>query len=415
MSKAIFNKDNQAEVVSFFSVMKPEAIQEALSERSKLAALAFGVELLEQEVEQLCGAAFARKAEGMCRRGGSEKTSIVVGSQRMPVTRPRVRNEDGEVKLSTLEMLRSQDLLDDRIREKMLLGVSSRKYGKVIDAYAESLGVSKSAASRAFKRASQKELDSINEADLSELCFVGLIIDGINVSGRTVVAALGITADLKKVPVGLKDGDTENTQVVKDLLADLQNRNFTLYCTRLLAIIDGGKALRKALRAVWGDKVLVQRCWLHKLRNIEGYIPKKHHAALLFRMRKLMGLKNLKDAQRDLLSLRTWLVGISHDAAASLDEAGTELLTLHALGIGGELRKSLYSTNPIESLFSVVRGKIRRVKNWNSQKSQQPLRWIASAILDHKKSGMRGLRGQIQKSQLIAALNAEVDEIKKAA
>ena len=130
---------------------------------------------------------------------------------------------------------------------------------------------------------------------------------------------------------------------------------------------------------------------------------------------KVDGLEESQRCQHDLLSLRTWLVGISHDAAVSLDKAGTELLTLHALGIGGELRKSLYSTNPIESLFSVVRGKIRRVKNWNSQKSQQPLRWIASAILDHKKSGMRGLRGQIQKSQLIAALNAEVDEIKKAA
>ena len=247
MSKATFNKNNQGEVVSFFSVMNPEALQEGLLERSKQAALAFGVELLEQEVEKLCGAAFARKAEGMCRRGGSEMTSIVVGNQRMPVTRPRVRNEQGEVVLSTLEKLRSQDLLD-----------------------------------------------AINEGDLSELRFVGLTIDGINIAGRTVVAALvGITADLEKVPVGLKDGDTENAQVVKDLLADLQRRNFTMQCERLLAVIDGGKALRKALKSVFGDKVIVQRCWLHKLRNIEAYVPKKHHATLLFRMRKMMGLKNL--------------------------------------------------------------------------------------------------------------------------
>ena len=217
------------------------------------------------------------------------------------------------------------------------------------------------------------------------------------------------------MPVGLKDGDTENTQVVKDLLSDLQERNFTLACTRLLAIIDGGKALRKALKAIWGDKVIIQRCWLHKLRNIEGYIPKKHHATLLFRMRKMMGLKGLKDARRELMSLRTWLLGISHDAAASLDEAGEELLTLHALGIDGELRKSLYSTNPIESLFSVVRGTTRRVKNWRSQKSQQPLRWIASAILQHKKTAMRRLRGQNQKSALIAALDGYVDRVKEAA
>ena len=128
-----------------------------------------------------------------------------------------------------------------------------------------------------------------------------------------------------------------------------------------------------------------------------------------------MGLKTLKDARRELMSLRTWLLAISHDAAVSLDEAGDELLTLHALGIDGELRKSLYSTNPIESLFSVVRGMTRRVKNWRSQKSQQPLRWIASAILQHKKTAMRKLRGQNQKTAFIAALGAVVDEIKKAA
>lgn len=415
MKKLTFNNNNQAEIVSIFSSLEPEAVQEVLWEQCKQAALAFGAALLEHDVEKLCGASFARKAEGLCWRGGSEESSIIVCNQKIPIRRPRVRNEQGEVSIPILKKLRSQDILDQKIHEKMLLGVSSRKYDKVIDAYSGSLGVSKSSASRAFVRASQKELDLINEGDLSKYSFVGIMIDGIHVGDRCVIAALGITSEMEKVPLGLKDGDTENAAVVKDLLSSIQERGFKLYCDHLLAVLDGGKALSKAVKAVWGEKVIVQRCWIHKFRNIKSYIPDRYHHTLLVKMRKLMGLKSYKDAQKEMTKLKTWLLAISYDAAMSLDEAGDHLLTLHKLGIDGELRKSLYSTNPIESLFSVVKEKIRRVKNWKSQKSAQALRWIASSILEHKKIKMRKLRGLNQKHSLISALNNSIDFVKEAA
>jgi putative transposase len=227
------------------------------------------------------------------------------------------------------------------------------------------------------------------------------------------VAVLGITADMEKVPRGLREGDTENTEVVRDLLASLQERGFTLHCERLLAVMDGAKALKKALRQVFGERVLLQRCWLHKLRNLRAYLPERVHGTVHWRMKKLMTLNSLEDARKELASLRDWLTGLSAEAAASLDEVGEELLTLHRLGIKGELRKSLASTNLIESLFSVVRAKIHRVKNWQAHRSQQILRWVASAIVDHRKK-MRRVRGLGQAAGLIAALRHQALEARAA-
>jgi putative transposase len=203
--------------------------------------------------------------------------------------------------------------------------------------------------------------------------------------------------------LGLREGDTENTEVVRDLLASLHERGFTLPCERLLAVIDGAKALKKALGQVCGERLLLQRCWLHQLRTLRAYLPERGHGTVHWRMKKLRTLNSLEDARKELASLRTWLSGLSAAAATSLDEVGEELLTLHHLGINGELRKSLASTNLIESLFSVVRDKIHRVKNWQASRSQQVLRWVASAIIDHRKK-MRRVRGLGQASSLIAAL-----------
>ncbi len=281
--------------------------------------------------------------------------------------------------------------------------MSSRNYEQVIDGYTQKLGVSRSSVSRAFIRASQKDLDRINEGPLGGERFVALMIDGLEIGGRTVVAALGITADMVKVPLGLREGNTENSEVVRDLLASIQERGFTLHCERLLAVIDGAKALRKALTQVFGDRVLIHRCWLHKLRNLRSYVPERAYGSLHWRLKKLMSLNSQAAARRELATLRDWLAALSAEAAASIEEVGEELLTLHGLGITGELRKSLASTNLIESLFSVVREKIQRVKNWQGRRSNQILRWMASAISAHRQK-MRRVRGMAQAAALIAAL-----------
>jgi len=361
------------------------------------------VALLEQDAEALCGQRYARKRAEQGYRGGHEQTSVVVEGAKYGIRRPRVRKNEQEVALPTLAKLQSQDLLDEQMRQRLVLGVSTRNYEQVINGYSAKLGVSRSSVSRAFVRASQKDLDAINEGKLDTHSFVALLIDSLEVGGRTVVAALGITAEMEKIPLGLREGDTENSEVVKDLLSALQERGFTLHCERLLAVIDGAKALKKALRQVFGDRVLIQRCWLHKERNLRAYLPERVHGTVHWRLRKLMTLNSLSDARKELAALREWVAGLSAEAAASLDEVGEELLTLHTLGVTGELRKSLASTNLIESLFAVVREKIQRVKNWKARRSHQILRWVASAMVAHRHK-MRRVRGLAQAKTLTAAL-----------
>ena len=403
MQKTRVEKEKQGELLSVLAALDANALQGVLLERAKQAALAMAVELLEQDAEALCGPRYSRKTDQHCHRGGSERSTVVLEGARYGVRRPRVRKANREVALPILAKLQAQDLLDEQMRQRLVLGVSTRNYEQVINGYTEKLGVSRSSVSRAFVRASQKDLDSINEGPLKEYTFVALMIDGLEIGGRMVVAALGITADMTKIPLGLREGDTENSEVVRDLLASIQERGFTLHCERLLAVIDGAKALKKALQAVFGERVCLQRCWLHKLRNLRAYVPERAYGTLHWRLKKLLSLNSLTDAQREVTALRAWLAGLSTDAAASLDEGGEELLTLHRLGITGALRKSLASTNLIESLFSVVRDKIQRVKNWKARRSNQILRWVASAIHAHRKK-MRRVRGMAQAADLIAAL-----------
>lgn len=394
----------QPAILNLTSLLSAENLQQMLVERSRTAALALGVELLEQDVQALCGGRYARKHEAqLCHRGGSEESSVILDGARYPIRRPRVRGALGEVELPSLKKLRDQDLLDSQIQERMIRGVSTRNYDPVVSAYAKKLGVSKSSVSRAFVRASQKDLDALNHSSLEAHAFVALMIDGVEYAGRSVVVALGITDTLEKIPLGAREGDTENGELVKDLLAAIVERGFKLHCEKLLAVIDGGKALKKGLQDVFGERVLIQRCWLHKLRNLKAYVPRQHHAQLYWRLKKLMALVRYGDALQELESLAHWLSGISQDAENSIHEVGRELLTVHQLGLPRALRQGLSSTNAIESLIGVVRLKTGRVKNWKSKKTNQVLRWVASSLIHHR-SKMRRLRGHKERAQLIAAL-----------
>lgn len=388
-------------------------IEQALLERSRQAALAFGVELLEQEVSELCGAPFVRKGDSLFHRGGSEKSSVLLDGARLPIRRPRVRGDSGEAELDTLNKLRDRDLFDSVIGSRMMLGASTRNYKPLVDTYAKKLSISKSSVSRAFKRASQKDLDDINQSSLKEERFVAILIDGICFSRRTVIGVVGITSDLRKIPLGLKEGDTENSEVVKDLLSSLIARGFTLTCEKILAVIDGGKALRKGLKDIFGERVVIQRCYLHKYRNLIGYAPKQYHKQIRWRMKKMMGLTSFEDALKELISFTQWLSTISHEAQSSMEEVGEELLTVHKLKLTRELRISLSSTNMIESLFGAVRSKTNRVKNWDKDKTQIT-RWVASAMKSQQPK-LRKLSGHKQAHILISALGNKVDRERKVA
>lgn len=395
-------KRNQNQAQSLHNLLSPAQVQEDLMERCKLAALRIGTDLLEEEVRALCGAEYSRKGEGQCYRGGSDRTRIIIDGGKFSIKRPRVRNETGEVQLDMLDKLQHQDLLDEKMKRAMISGVSSRQYHEVVQGYSDKLSVSKSSVSRAFTRASQKDLDAINGSELSEYSFVALMLDGFEIGGQMIIAALGITNKMEKIPLGLKEGSSENAEVTTDLLTSIKERGFTTATSFFLAVIDGSKALRKALKQVFGDRVLIQRCWLHKLRNLKKYVPDKLHGTLLWRLKKIMNLTSLADAEKEMDSFARWLEGVSHGALESLKETAGELLTLHALGTTGILRRSLNNTNMIESMIAGARRRLRKVTKL-SPKSNQRLRWAASSILAQQK-GFQRLRGYKDAPGLIAAL-----------
>lgn len=406
-------KDGQERILQ--NMLSSHDLQARLMAECKNAALKLASELLNQEVDQLSGARFSHKAEGQCWRGGSDQTRIVVGGEKVQVKRPRVRSEAGEVQLATLDRLQDQDIFDDEIRDRMVLGISSRNYEPAIKSWSEKLSVSKSNVSRAFIRSSRKDLDKINTQDLSKFEFIALMIDGVEIAGKSIIAVLGITDDCQKIPLGIRLGETENSEIIRDLLTTIRDRNFKLHSDRILVVTDGAKAIKKAVKDIFGDQVLVQRCWLHKLRNLQKYIPEDQHKTLWWRMKKLMNLKSFDEAKKELASLIVWLSEISIEAENSMTEVGLELLTVHRLGVIGDLRKSLYSTNPIESLIFGIRHRLSRVKNWKSAKQKDQIqRWMATSILAQQKK-MRRLRGHKHVGILIHSLKTKVDSMEKSA
>jgi putative transposase len=408
MNKTTERKSNQVKTIH--SLLDPQEIQVEMFNRCKEAALKMGVALLEEEVNALCGASFSRKSQDQCHRGGSEKTQIIVGGGKSSMLRPRVRKDGKEVELTMLDKLQKQDLLDEKIQGYMLSGVSSRNYKKLIDGYSDKLGISKSSVSRAFIRESKKDLESINESDLSDHRFVALFVDSFEIFGRAMVVALGVNSEMKKVILGIRDGNSENSDVVTDLLSSIKTRKFTLAAPVFLAIVDGSKALKKAINSVFGDSALIQRCWIHKLRNIKKYIPDKYHGTLHWRMKKLMNLESLDEAVKELQSLAKWLSEISHAALVSLEESGNDLLTLHSLGVKGKLRQKFTTTNIIESIISVARSKINRVKKWNPA-SNQSLRWTASALFHHKTKLRCVVRSDYGKLLISALHNYKIEKL----
>lgn len=384
-------------------VLSDDAIQQLLLGRMKSAALNLVTTLFEQDVERLCGTKFSHKSGSQFLRGGSELTSVVVAGAKHPVRRPRVRGVKGEVALPSYQTLKSGDILDERMLTHMVEGVSTRGYERVAEAYADRFGISKSSVSKSFVRSSQKDLEAINGADLSKHRFLALMIDGIEFAKRVIVVAIGVDELGEKIVLGLREGSTENAEVVSALMENVLQRNFTLSSEKILCCLDGAKALKKAVVHAFGDKALIQRCYLHKIRNLKGHLPDESHSEMVRRIKLIMGLNRLEDAQEALTKLQDWIDTINSDAASSLREVGDDLLTVHRLGITGALRKSLASTNLIESIFSVVRTKCQRVKNWKKSPGARS-RWVASAIVSHKQN-MRKVKGVNQLNELSVSLN----------
>ena len=380
-------------------------IREGILAEIRSAVTRTAHQLVEDEVLQLVGAPWSRKEGSPLRRNGKLTSTIFLDGEPHSLTRARLRDQDQGVEypLQTVRALRSRDALDEDVKARLVAGLSTRKYDDALTSLSEGLGLKKSAVSSAFRRASQKDLDGLNGRSLSGWTFAAIYIDGTGFADHTCVIAMGLESDGTKRILGVVEGATENAELVRDLLANMQDRGLTT-TRRILFVIDGSKALRKAIRDVFGHRALVQRCLLHKRRNIESYLPPSRQAEARRRLNAAWGMSRHDDALKELRRVLAWLKTINASAAASLAEALEETLTVHRLGITGALRKTLDTTNPIESANDVVKTNARRVKRWNG--SAMVLRWAGTGLVKAE-AQFRRVRGHKQMKLLVAALENE--------
>lgn len=387
-----------------------EQIREELRTRMSASMLEVVYAVFEEQKELLCGKPWTRKEPGQGRRGGTEEGSVYFEGQRVPVTYPRVVSGRKSRALDAYQALRSYDLLDPEVQTKLMRGVSTRDYSQVITKLAEGTGLGKDTVSRAFIRASKQSLVEINGRDLSKHEFVAIFIDGIGFGkDTTLVIAMGVSREGEKVLLGLQEGHTENATVVGTLLDNLVDRKLVL-ADRFLAVLDGAKALKAAILARWRGRVLIQRCQLHKKRNVCEHLTPHHAHELKRRMNVAYGMRSYEEAKKVMDNTVLWLDQISEPAAASLREGLEETLTVVKLGLPDLLRRTFSTTNPIESILDGVRYRTHRVKRWRS-KGQMAARWASSALLVVEKR-LHKVKGASLLNSLVQALE-KVDELMK--
>ncbi len=371
-------------------------IQEALGElvgaaREGLLALSVGLglgvvhQLMEREVDEVVGPKGKHNPDRIAKRHGHEDGSMTLGGRRVPVSRPRVRTADDEHELpvSSYEYFADRDPLTRAVMDRMLAGVSTRKYkvvgepvGEQVEQHASS--TRKSTVSELFIERTRTALGELMSRRLDDVRLAVMMLDGLEIADRTHVVALGISTEGVKIPLGLWEGSTENATLVSMLLADLVDRGLDPD-QAILFVIDGGKALRKAIKGVFGEHALVHRCHRHKERNVTDLLPERERPMILVRIRGAWALDHADLAEQRLEQLASELERTWPDAAGSLREGMSDTLTLMRLGIGGQLAKTLSSTNPCESMIEIVRYTQRNVKRWHDGDMRK--RWTAAGML----------------------------------
>lgn len=395
----------------------PLQIQEALGElvgaaREGLLALSVGVglrvvhELMEAEVDEVVGPKGKWNAERAASRHGHEAGSMTLGGRRVPVSRPRARSVDGkELAIATYEYFADRDPLQRAVMDRMLAGVSTRKFARVgepVGNEIERTAVSKakSTVSEMFIEKTRTALAELMARRLDDTRLAVMMLDGLEIAGRVHVVALGISTDGVKIPLGLWEGSTENATLARSLLADLVDRGLDP-SQAILFVLDGGKALRRAIKDVFGEHALVHRCHRHKERNVCDLLPERDRPRILARIRGAWALTDAKEAEQQLERLAEELERSWPDAGASLREGLSETLTLMRLQITGKLAKTLASTNPIESMIGIVRHTQRNVKRW--QEGDMRKRWTAAGMLVAEQQ-FRRIIGYSDLAKLVTAI-----------
>jgi putative transposase len=404
-------------------VAVPESVTVAMAEiaedmREGLLALAVGAglqvmqQLMDADVTAVCGPRGRHDPDRRAVRHGSERGSVTLGGRRVPVDRPRVRAVDGsgELAVPAYELFSSTEVLGRMAMERMLAGLSTRRYGVGLEPVGEQVtetatATSKSAVSRKFVALTETALADLLAADLSELDLVAVMVDGVHFAEHCCVVALGISIDGVKHPLALVEGSTENATLVTDLCVGLRERGLDV--TRpILAVLDGSKALRKAVVDVFDHPVLA-RCQLHKIRNVRDRLPDKLRPVVERRMRDAYHAESALAATAQLEALARELDKTHPGAAGSLREGLAETLTVLRLGVPPTLARTLRSTNAIESMISICREHAKNVKRWRD--GQMALRWCAAGMLEAGKQ-FRRVNGHLHLPALRAALEREISE-----
>ena len=362
--------------------------------------------LMEQDRESMCGPKGKHDPERQASRAGSTSSDITLGGRRIPIRRLRARSTVGEeLALPSFAFAADRDPLDRRTMEAIACGVSTRKYGRSLEKLPEEQverSTSKSAVSRRFIGLSRKQMTAWLSAPLVDLDLRVLVIDGIVFRDHTVLIVLGIDSDGNKHVLGLREGTTENSRVAKALFRDLLERGLDPERSRLF-VTDGSKALHEAIRKVFGPLGELQRCQVHKRRNILGHLPERLHASVDRVLREAWENPDAELAKRRLERLASSLEAEHPGAAGSIREGLDETLTLQRLGIEGALYRTLRSTNTIENLNGSIATYTRNVKRW--QGGSMILRWASAAVLDAEQR-FRRIRGYRDIQRLVAALES---------
>ncbi len=338
-------------------------------------------ETLAAEVEALAGVRHARKSDTEAGvRYGTNPGSVRLGGQRLGIRVPRVRGDEGEIRLRSYQQLHTGGgAVDDGLLRRVLYGISCGNYERAAAVVPGAIGLSGSSVSRAFVQASAAQLRAFQERELSDEDYVALFLDGKTFAEATMVIALGITITGKKHLLGFIETDTENATVLSVFLRSLLDRGLDI-SRGLLVILDGGKGLRKAVRKVFASRALVQRCLWHKRENVVSHLPQRDQAAWRRRLQRAMDRPTYDEAKAALEHLVADLDGLNQSAAASLREGFEEILTLHRLGVYAKLGRSFKTTNCLENVNGLIEERCAKVDCWKN--SNQRHRWLAAALLE---------------------------------
>jgi putative transposase len=358
-------------------------LQQGVGNLLREAGLLLMQEVMDEEVRQLAGERHQQHAARKAHRWGSEAGYCVVDGQKVPLRRRRLRttSEDGatrEHKLGSYELFQRSAPMQSGVWEKMMRGLSTRNYKAVVQDFQNAYGIDKSTVSENFIEASREKVKELMERPLGELRLCAIVIDGTPFKDRQMIVALGIGCDGAKTVLGLREGATENTEVVSGLLSDLAARGVDFAIPRLY-VLDGGKALAAAVRKIAGQAALIQRCIVHKKRNVVDHLPDEYKADVRRKLQNAYAMTDHDKAERALKQLHRELMDLNPSAARSLQEGMTGTLTVHKLGLPEQLRRTLCCTNVIESAFSIVETVCRNVKRWRDGDHIE--RWVGSGLL----------------------------------